>query len=65
MDLRLPDGNGISACREILSGEPSTRVLFLTSYSDEYAVRATGLAGAAGYLLKDMNHPGLSKRSKP
>ena len=59
MDLRLSDGSGITACREILSREPSTRVLFLTSYSDEDAVRATVLAGAAGYLLKEIGHQAL------
>ena len=59
MDLRLPDGTGIDACREILSGAPSTRILFLTSYSDEQAVMSTVLAGAAGYVLKDIGHRAL------
>ncbi|HEV7803068.1 MAG TPA: response regulator transcription factor [Burkholderiales bacterium] len=59
MDLRLSDESGITACREILSREPTTRVLFLTSYSDEQAVRATVLAGAAGYLLKQIGHQAL------
>jgi DNA-binding NarL/FixJ family response regulator len=59
MDLRLPDGNGITACREILSAAPEIRVLFLTSYSDEDAVRATVLAGAAGYLLKEIGGQAL------
>ena len=59
MDLRLPDGSGIDACRDILSRTPATRVLFLTSYSDEDAVRATVLAGAAGYLLKEIGHTAL------
>ena len=54
MDLRLPDGSGVEACREILSTNPKTRVLFLTSYSDEDAVVSTILAGAAGYLLKEV-----------
>ena len=54
MDLRLPDGTGVEACREILSTNPKTRVLFLTSYSDEDAVVSTILAGAAGYLLKEV-----------
>ena len=53
MDLRLPDGTGVDACREILAANPATRVLFLTSHSDEEAVLSTILAGAAGYLLKD------------
>jgi DNA-binding NarL/FixJ family response regulator len=59
MDLRLSDGSGITACRDILSRDPATRVLFLTSYSDEDAVRATVLAGAAGYLLKEIGHQAL------
>ena len=46
MDLRLPDGTGIDACREILSSAPRTRILFVTSYSDEQAVMSTVLAGA-------------------
>jgi DNA-binding NarL/FixJ family response regulator len=56
MDLRLPDGSGLDACREILSSLPQTRILFLTSHSDEHAVESTILAGAAGYLLKDIGH---------
>jgi DNA-binding NarL/FixJ family response regulator len=59
MDLRLPDGSGITACRDILSRAPETRVLFLTSYSDDDAVRATVLAGAAGYLLKEIGQQAL------
>jgi two-component system, NarL family, response regulator DevR len=54
MDLRLPDGTGIDACRDILSANPRMRVLFLTSHSDEEAVASTILAGAAGYLLKEV-----------
>ena len=59
MDLRLPDGTGIDACREILSSAPRTRILFVTSYSDEQAVMSTVLAGAAGYVLKDIDHRAL------
>ena len=59
MDLRLPDGSGVDACREILSAAPQTRVLFLTSHSDEQAMVSTVLAGAAGYLLKDIGHQAL------
>lgn len=54
MDLRLPDGTGVDACRDILSADPRTRVLFLTSHSDEEAVVSTILAGASGYLLKEV-----------
>jgi two-component system response regulator DevR len=53
MDVRLPDGSGIAACRQIRSERPAARVLMLTSYSDEEAVIASIMAGAAGYLLKD------------
>jgi len=59
MDLRLPDGSGVDACRDILSALPATRVLFLTSYSDEQAVLSTVMAGACGYLLKDIGRDAL------
>lgn len=59
MDLRLPDGSGIDACREILSQRPASRVLFLTSYADREAAVSTVLAGAAGYILKDIGHQAL------
>ncbi len=59
MDLRLPDGTGLDACREILSSMPQTRILFLTSHSDEHAIASTILAGAAGYLLKDIGNNAL------
>ena len=52
MDVRLPDGSGVDACRQIRSESPRTRVLMLTSYADEEAVVAAVMAGAAGYLLK-------------
>ena len=52
MDVRLPDGSGVEACREIRSEQPHVRVLMLTSYADEDAVVASIMAGAAGYLLK-------------
>jgi DNA-binding NarL/FixJ family response regulator len=52
MDVRLPDGSGIEACREIREARPETRVIMLTSYADEEAVFASIIAGAAGYVLK-------------
>lgn len=52
MDVRLPDGSGVEACREIRSTRPATRVLILTSFADEEAVDASVMAGASGYLLK-------------
>ncbi len=53
MDVRLRAGNGVDACREIRSRRPPTRVLMLTSFSDEDAVVASLLAGASGYVIKD------------
>jgi len=52
MDIRLPDGSGIEACREIRAELPATRVVMLTSYPDEEAVLSAIVAGASGYLLK-------------
>lgn len=54
MDVRLPDGSGIDACRTIRAAHPATRVLFLTSFADDDAVLATILAGADGFLLKEV-----------
>ncbi len=54
MDVRLPDGSGIEACREIRTELPATRVVMLTSYPDEEAVLSAILAGASGYLLKQI-----------
>jgi DNA-binding NarL/FixJ family response regulator len=54
MDVRLPDGTGIEACRDIRAEMPETRVVMLSSYPDEDAVLAAILAGASGYLLKQI-----------
>ena len=54
MDVRLPDGSGIEACREIRATRPATRVVMLTSYPDEEAVLSAIIAGASGYLLKQV-----------
>jgi len=54
MDVRLPDGSGIEACRAIRAELPATRVVMLTSYPDEEAVLSAILAGASGYLLKQI-----------
>lgn len=54
MDVRMPDGDGITASRQILAELPATRVLVLTSYGDDEAVSGAILAGAAGYLLKQL-----------
>jgi two-component system, NarL family, response regulator DevR len=54
MDVRLPDGSGIEACREIRAELPDTKVIMLTSYPDEEAVMSAIIAGASGYLLKQI-----------
>jgi two-component system response regulator DevR len=54
MDVRLPDGSGVEACREIRAELPTTRVVMLTSYPDEEAVLSAIVAGASGYLLKQI-----------
>ena len=54
MDIRLPDGTGIEACRDIRAFNPNIKVLMLTSYSDEEAVMGSIMAGASGYLLKEI-----------
>ena len=53
-DARLPDGSGIDACRRVRSVDPTIRGLVLTSFDDEDAVAAAVLAGASGFLLKDI-----------
>jgi DNA-binding NarL/FixJ family response regulator len=59
LDVRLPDGSGVEACRQIRAERPATQVVMLTSYGDEEAVVASVLAGAAGYLLKESDPPRL------
>jgi DNA-binding NarL/FixJ family response regulator len=54
LDVRLPDGSGIEACREIRAELPATRVVMLTSFPDEEAVLSAIVAGASGYLLKQI-----------
>lgn len=61
MDLRLPDGTGIEVCRDILDEIPTTRVLFLTSFRDDDSMLAAVLAGASGYLLKEIGPERLSQ----
>jgi len=61
MDLRLSDGSGIDACREILQHSPNIRILFLTSYRDEDSMLAAVLAGASGYLLKEVSPDRLTQ----
>ncbi|WP_172601972.1 response regulator [Quadrisphaera granulorum] len=54
LDVRLPDGDGVSVCRELRSQLPELKVLMLTSYSDDEALMDSIMAGASGYLLKQV-----------
>ncbi|SHN75977.1 response regulator [Cryptosporangium aurantiacum] len=54
LDARLPDGNGIDVCRDIRSADPSIKALILTSYQDDEALFSAIMAGAAGYVLKQI-----------
>lgn len=59
LDARLPDGNGIEVCRQIRSAEPSVQAIILTSYDDDEALFAAIMAGAAGYILKQVTSQDL------
>ena len=59
LDVRLPDGSGIDLCRDIRSQHPGVRCLILTAYDDDEAINAAVLAGASGYVLKDVRGSGL------
>ncbi|MEH1028534.1 response regulator transcription factor [Micromonospora profundi] len=54
LDARLPDGNGIDVCRDVRAIDPSIHGLILTSYDDDEALFAAIMAGAAGYVLKQI-----------
>jgi two-component system response regulator DevR len=59
LDARLPDGTGIEVCRDVHSVDPSLPCLILTSYDDDQAMRGAVLAGAAGYVLKQIGSTDL------
>ncbi len=54
IDMRLPDGNGVEVCREVRSSNPDVQCVVLTSFSDDEALFDSIMAGAAGYLLKQI-----------
>jgi two-component system, NarL family, response regulator DevR len=54
VDMRLPDGNGVEVCREVRSANPSVQCVVLTSFADDEALFDSIMAGAAGYLLKQI-----------
>jgi len=54
LDAHLPDGSGIDICRELRAANPDLRILILTSYDDDDAISAAIIAGASGYVLKQI-----------
>jgi DNA-binding NarL/FixJ family response regulator len=61
MDIRLPDGSGVEATREIRGQRPETKVIMLTSYADDEAIYGSIMAGASGYLLKQTRGQNLAE----
>jgi two-component system response regulator DevR len=61
MDIRLPDGSGVEATREIRGERPDTKVIMLTSYADDEAIYGSIMAGASGYLLKQTRGQNLAE----
>jgi two-component system response regulator DevR len=59
LDVRLPDGDGVSLCRDIRSAHPAIACLILTAFDDDDALRSAILAGASGYVLKDIRSGAL------
>lgn len=59
LDVRLPDGNGVEVCREVQSRHPQIRCLILTSFSDDEALFQAIMAGASGFLLKQIKGPDI------
>ena len=59
LDVRLPDGSGIEVCRDIRSSEPDISCIMLTSYADDEALFAAVMAGASGYVLKQVGGSSL------
>ena len=64
LDVRLPDGNGIELCRDLLSKNPELRCLMLTSFTSDEAMLEAILAGASGYVVKDIKGMELSRAIK-
>ena len=64
LDVRLPDGNGVELCRDLLSDLPDLRCLMLTSFTSDEAMLDAILAGASGYVVKDIKGMDLAKAIK-
>ena len=61
LDVRLPDGNGVSVCREVRSRAPEVACLMLTAFNDDQALLDAIMAGAAGYVLKQVRGGDLAE----
>ena len=59
LDVRLPDGSGVDVCRELITRAPTVRSIMLTAYDDDDALLAAVIAGAYGYVRKDVRANGL------
>ncbi|MEQ1735773.1 MAG: response regulator transcription factor [Rhodoglobus sp.] len=59
LDVRLPDGSGVDLCRAVRSADPAIQCIMLTAYDDDEASYSAVLAGAAGYVLKDIRGQNL------
>lgn len=59
LDVRLPDGSGVDVCRDLRSTMPDLRCIMLTGYDDDEALLSAVIAGAAGYVLKNIGGSGL------
>lgn len=64
LDVRLPDGNGVELCRDLLSELPDLRCLMLTSYTSDEAMLDAILAGASGFVVKDIKGMELAQAIK-
>lgn len=61
MDVRMPGGSGVDACRQVRAKYPGIKVIMLTSYTDDEAIFASVMAGASGYVLKQVGSEDLIK----
>lgn len=61
LDIRLPDGSGLDACRQIAQNQPGMRIVILTSFSNDNLVYEAITAGAQGYLMKEIDPAGLTQ----
>ncbi len=65
LDVRLPDGDGVQVCREIRSAHPEIQCLMLTSFADDEALFQAIVAGASGYVLKQIKGADVVEAVRP